>query len=80
LTTEVIARVYQRDDIPTTEDAWREACEAWLILCGEAAGYRRIMKSMGEEPDPAKVRHRAVAELIVEILDSVFFSEGRPDA
>ena len=41
-------------------------------LCGEAAGYQKNMKSMGEQLNPATVRRRAVAELIVEILDGVF--------
>ena len=76
LATEIIARIHERGGTPTTEDAWREACEAWLGLCGEAAGYQRNLKSMGEQPDPATVRRRAVAELIVEILDSAFSPTG----
>jgi len=70
--------VHERGGTATTEDAWREACEAWLGLCGEAAGYQRIMKSHREAPDPATVRRRAVAELIAEILDSAFFPSGPP--
>ena len=76
LRTEIISRLHEQGGTTIAEDAWREACEAWLGLCGEAAGYQKNMRAMGEKPDPATVRRRTVAELIVEILDSAFSPTG----
>jgi hypothetical protein len=75
--TEITARVHERGD-GDYRRCMARGREAWLGLCGDPAGYQKIMKSKGEEPDPATVRRRAVAELIAEILDSAFFPSGPP--